>query len=123
LDLVLDPMAPISVTVVHGVPGVAEVAMDAEDDTVVATTMMMKKLAAQVPRVNTLRKKVRPEKQRKTLRDVPRVAVAEEAFMVEVGMAEVCTAEEVGGPMPIAIAAIMDAEDLADHQEAWVHLT
>jgi len=77
-----------------------------------------------VLRANTLRKKVRLEKRRKTTTDQLRVSVADEAFMAEVGMeVEV----EVDGPTPIT--DIMDHTDDGDlplhleDKEAWVPST
>jgi methyl coenzyme M reductase subunit C-like uncharacterized protein (methanogenesis marker protein 7) len=118
-------MVQVSLTVVPLADEVVA-AVAAEDDTVVTTVMVRKRLEHQVPRANTLRKKVRLEKQRKTTMDQLRVSVADEAFMAEVGMeVEV----EVDGPTPTPITDIMDRmddEDLPLHladPEAWVPST
>jgi len=88
-----------------------------EDDTVVTIVMVRKKLEHQVPRANILRKKVRPEKQRKTTKDVLSVVVADEAFMAEVG-----TEVEVDGPTP-TLMLITDIMDHMDDGDLPLHLT
>jgi hypothetical protein len=124
LDLVRACTVLVSHTVV---PGVAEAVVAAEDDAVVTTVIVRKKLALRVPRpprANILRKKVRLEKQKQTTRDVLRAVVADEAFMAEAGIEA-----EVDGPTLTPITDIMvhmDDEDLRLHledQEVWVHST